>query len=95
MIRAKKGKLVINGHPMELLNEYRVITKEMIKMLESEGFEKENIKTIITDIVRYEFMTEEEKKAEFEQQLKEAFEGLTKVMDAVCGREEKEGADNE
>ena len=34
MIKAKKGKLVVNGHPMELLNEYKVITKQMVEMLD-------------------------------------------------------------
>lgn len=95
MIKAKKGKLVVNGHPMELLNEYKVITKQMVEMLEDEGITKENIKKIMTDIVEEEFMTEEERREKFERLMKEALGDMSLLIDKVLGREEKDGADNE
>jgi beta-glucosidase-like glycosyl hydrolase len=95
MIKAKKGKLVVNGYPMELLNEYRVITKEMVKVLESEGFEKEQIKEQLTSIVNMQFMTEEEKKEKIQELTKELFSDITELLDKVLVKEKKEGADNE
>ena len=95
MIKAKKGKLVVNGHQMELLNEYRVITKAMVNMLESKGFEKEQIKEQLTNIVEVNFMTEEEKNKKIQELTKELFSDITELLDKVLSKEEKDGADNE
>lgn len=43
MIKAKNGKMTVKGHPMELINEYQVITEAMIEILEDDGMLKENI----------------------------------------------------
>ena len=95
MIKAKKGELVLNGHPLELINEYGVITKEMVKMLESEGLEKEQIKEQLTIIVETQFMTEEEKNKKIQELTKELFTNVTELLDKVLAKKEKEGADNE
>ena len=95
MIKAKNGKMTVKGHTMELINEYQVITEAMSEILEDDGMLKEKIEKLLTDIIKQKFMTEEEKREYFEQELKEAFGELTKLMDELCGREEKGGADNE
>lgn len=95
MIRAKKGKLILNGQPMELINEYRVITKAMIEMLESEGLRKEQIKENLLEIVNVQFMTEEEKQEKLAELTKELFGDVAELLDKFFNKEEKEGADNE
>lgn len=95
MIKAKKGKLVLSGQPMELLNEYRVIAKEMVKMLESQGFEKEQIKEQLNSVVEIYFMTEEEKTQKIQELTKEIFTDIIGLLDKDFAKEEKEGADNE
>lgn len=95
MIKAKKGKLEVKGNPMELLNEYRVITKAMVNMLEGEGFEKEQIKEQLTSIVEVQFMTEEEKAQKIQELINETFSDIAELLDKVLAKKEKEGADNE
>lgn len=95
MIKAKKGKLVVNGHPMEVIDEYRVITKEMVKMMESEGFEKEYIKEKLTTIVNIQFMTEEEIMEKIKELTNEIFSDVTEILDKIFTKEQKDGADNE
>lgn len=75
MIKAKKGKVTLNGYTLDLLQEYSNITTSMIRMLEDEGMPKEDIKELMTNIVENEFLTGEEVKQKIVQALYKMFFG--------------------
>ena len=90
MIKAKNGKLVLEGGTMGLINEYGVITKAMIEMLEKDGDSKEGIKELLVGIVEFELLPLEEKKVKLREEVKTTLELLLKGFE-----EEKEAESNE
>jgi DNA-binding ferritin-like protein (Dps family) len=95
MIKVKNGKAVLKGMTFELVKEYRTTTKAMIEMLKGNDFTKEQTKDILTKIVENAFLTEEEIKEKFEQDLNEFCKNIAETLFKNLSKEEKEGADNE
>ena len=92
MIKAKNGKLVIKGSTFELINEYGVITKAMVKMMDEKGVSREITKKLLTDIVEDEFLTEEEIKQKLLSKTSKMIEDISAKLREMYA---KEGADNE
>lgn len=95
MIKAKKGKVTLNGYTLDLLQEYSNITTSMIRMLEDEGMTKEDIKELMTNIVENEFLTGEEVKQKIVQVLEKLFEPISEILSKTFSKEEKEAESNE
>ncbi len=60
MIKTNKGKLTFKGSIPEILTDYSIVTKSLVKMLMENGCSVEDAKNIVAESHRVGTLTEEE-----------------------------------
>lgn len=94
MIKAKNGKATFKGTDLELLADYKGITKGMVGHLQRQGMPNSEIKNILNDFVEDELLSESERKAKLEKLAKELIGKITDKLSEFV-KEENGGTDNE
>ena len=91
MIKTNRGNTKMKGAVTELLADYAVITRNMVKMLMENGIDREKALEMVTDVHCNGKLTEEELKEKFNKEIQNT---LFKLLDKL-GEKAEEKADEE
>ena len=91
MIKIKGVNIKMKGAVTELLAEYAVITRNMVKMLMENGIDREKALEMVTDAHSNGKLTEEELREKFDKIIQKA---LSELIDKL-GEKAEEKADEE
>lgn len=87
MIKTKKGTTTFKGTTAEILDDYRCITKYIVRTLESEeGLKREEAVELVKKVQAHGLMTDEELNKCMEEEMKRIFGVIAKIL----GKEREE-----